>query len=274
MKIVISAVKKNELLDWLVVQGATNFLFSYEDKKVFSQVEHLANYKDEKFMILIDSGAFSAWNRGLVINIDHYVQFIEKVKKIDTIHDIYFINLDVIPHKKGTTPTKVQIETACKKGIENYHYIKSKGHSTIHTFHQFEEFKYLDEIIKNCNDLNYIGISPANDQSVESRNEWLKTIYYHIKTDVRTHVLGLTAKDSLEQFPCYSADSSSWINVKRFGELFDYHDLVKEPKKNLTRNNLLYYDEKGDCYEALKYYLNLEKYITKIWTARGINWSE
>lgn len=274
MRIIFSAVKKNELLDWLVANGAKSFLFSYEDKKVFQQVEHLATYTDEKFLILIDSGAFSAWNRGLVIDIDHYVEFIEKVKKIQTIHDIYFINLDVIPHVKGTKPTQQQIITACEKGIENYHYIKSKGHSTIHTFHQFEDFKYLERIVKECNDYNYIGISPANDQSVESRNIWLGQVYSKIRNNVRTHVLGLTAKDSLEQFPCYSADSSSWINVGRFGELFDYHELEKIPKKNLTRNNLLYYDPKTDFYEAFKYYINLEKHITNLWNARGIHWSE
>tara|TARA_R110001632_G_scaffold83288_2_gene184433 strand:+ start:4384 stop:5208 length:825 start_codon:yes stop_codon:yes gene_type:complete len=272
MRIIFSAVKKNELLDWLVANGAQSFLFSYEDKKVFKQVEHLSTYTDKKFIILIDSGAFSAWNRGLVINIDHYVQFIEKVKKIKTTHEIYFINLDVIPHKKGTIPTPEQIDRACKKGIENYFYIKDKGHSTIHTFHQFESFDFLRFIVEHCNDLNYIGISPANDQSVESRNEWLKTIYNELKTDVRTHVLGLTAKDSLEKFPCYSADSSSWINVGRFGELFDYDELEKIPKKNLNKNNLQYFDPNTDFHEAFKYYLNLEKYITDLWTTRGIKW--
>lgn len=272
MKIVFSAVKKNALLDWLVAHGATSFLFSYEDKKVFNQVEHLATYKEQKFMILIDSGAFSAWNRGLVIDINHYVDFIDKIKKIETIHDIYFINLDVIPHVKGTKPTKQQIEKACLKGIENYHYIKSKGHSTIHTFHQFENFKFLDLIIKECNDLNYIGISPANDQSIESRNEWLSDVFFRIKTSVRTHVLGLTAKDSLEKYPAYSADSSSWINVGRFGELFDYHELEKIPKKNMDKNNLLYYDPKTDYFEALQYYINLEKHVTRIWESRNIMW--
>jgi len=273
MRIIFSAVKKNELLDWLVAHGATSYLFSYEDKKVINQVEHLATYTHKKFLILIDSGAFSAWNRGLKIDIDHYVEFIDKVKKINTIHDIYFINLDVIPHIKGTKPTKTQIITACEKGIENYHYIKSKGHSTIHTFHQFEDLKYLDLITKECNDLNYIGISPANDQSVESRNKWLGEVFNQVKDTVRTHVLGLTAKDSLEKFPCYSADSSSWINVGRFGELFDYHELEKIPKKNLTRNNLLYYDPTTDFHEALQYYINLEKYITELWRSRGIEWN-
>jgi hypothetical protein len=274
MRVVISAVKKNELLDWLVAQGCESFLFSFEDKKVFDQINHLAQYTHKSFLILVDSGAFSLWNSGKTVDINHYVDFISKVKKIQTTHTIYFINLDVIPHVKGTTPTKDQIERACVKGIENYHYIKSKGHSTVHVFHQFEDFKYLDIITKECNDLNYIGISPANDQSVESRNEWLSRVFYKLRSTVRTHVLGLTAKESLERFPCYSADSSSWINVKRYGELFDHVELIKTPKKNMTKNNLLYYDPKGDCYEALKYYLNLEKYITELWKARNVTWDQ
>jgi hypothetical protein len=78
MRIIFSAVKKNELLDWLVAHGATSYLFSYEDKKVINQVENLSTYTHKKFLILIDSGAFSAWNRGLKIDIDHYVEFIDK----------------------------------------------------------------------------------------------------------------------------------------------------------------------------------------------------
>lgn len=275
MRIIFSAVKKNEWLDWLIANGAKSFLFSYEDKKVINQVEHLATYTDDKFLILIDSGAFSAWNRGLEIHIDEYITFIEKVKKIKTIHEIYFINLDVIPHTKGTTPTPEQIDIACKKGIENYFYIKKHGHSTIHTFHQFENLKYLRLIVKECNDLNYIGISPANDQSIESRNKWLNDVFYEIKNSVRTHVLGLTAKDSLEKFPCYSADSSSWINVARFGELFDFRELEKIAKKNLDCSNMIYYADDGkDFRAAWLYYINLQNYITKLWNKKGVQWKD
>lgn len=271
MRIVFSAVKKNEQLDWLVANGCKSFLFSYEKKSNLKMIEHLCNtYTDEPLLILIDSGAFSAWNKGSVIDIDEYVKYIDLVKKITTIHAIHFINLDVIPQIKGSLPTNEQITIACEKGIENYHYLKSKGHTTIHTFHQFDDFKYLDLIIKECNDFNYIGISPANDQSVETRNEWLSKVFDIVKTDVKTHILGLTAKPSLERFPCYSADSSTWIASDRFGDLFDYHEIERISKKQMSKNNMLYYDVKIDYQDAFKYYLNLEKYITRLWNERGI----
>lgn len=273
MRIVFSAVKQNALLDQLYRLGSRSFLFSYEDKKVIEQVKHLNSYKDDKFLILIDSGAFSAWNRGLEIDIDEYVEFMEKVKEIGTHHELYFINLDVIPHKKGTTPTPEQIEAACQKGIENYNYIKSKGFSTIHTFHQFDDFKYLHQIMEQCNDNDYIGISPANDQSLESRIKWLKQVYSIVKDKTRTHMLGLTAIDALEQIPVYSADSSSWINIKRFGELFDFNRMEKIPKKSMDKNNIIYYDFEQTCEDTFKYYINLEKYITNLWNKKGIKWS-
>lgn len=273
MKIIFSAVKKNELLDFLLENGARSYLFSYEDKKVIKQIQYLNEFKKEKLLILIDSGAFSAWNRGLKIDINHYCDFISKVKALNSPHEIYFINLDVIPHVKGTKPTPEQIEVACKKGIENWHYIKSKGHSTIHTFHQFDGWDYLKQIIAECNDHNYIGISPANDQSLKSRDKWLAEVFSIVKDTVRTHCLGLTAKDSLEKFPVFSADSSSWINVGRFGELFDWLTLEKIPKKDLTKYNLLWYAPEGDFNEAFKYYINLEKHATKLWAQKGVKWN-
>lgn len=273
MRIVFSAVKQNKLLDQLIRLGSRSFLFSYEDKKVIDQVKYLDTFKEHKFLILIDSGAFSAWNRGLVIDIDEYVEFMQKVTSIKTHHELYFINLDVIPHTKGTTPTKQQIETACLKGIENYHYIKQKGFSTIHTFHQFESMDVLKQIMSECNGNDYIGISPANDQSLESRMEWLRQVYSIVRDKTRTHVLGLTAIDALEMIPCFSADSSSWINIKRFGELFDFDTLEKIPKKNLDKNNIIYYDFEQTCEDTFKYYINLERYITKLWDKKGVLWN-
>lgn len=273
MKMFFSAVQTDWLLDWLIDRGVTNFLFSYEDKAPLVRVKHLAKYTEKPLTILIDSGAFTAWNRNSEISVHEYMDFIEKVKSVKCVHNIQFLNLDVIPHVKGTIATPEQIARACERGIKNYHYLKECGHTTIHTFHQFENFAYLDLIIKECNDLNYIGISPANDQSVECRTEWLKDVFYRIRTDVHTHILGLTAKEMLEQIPCYSADSSSWKNVQRFGDIFDYHNLEKTSKTNLSKYNCLYYNPNGEFYDALNYYINLEKHITSVWNSREIHWN-
>lgn len=275
MKIYISAVKKNERIDVLYELGVRNFLFSYEDKKVINQIQYMADSLEQPCTILVDSGAFSAWNRGLVIDIDHYIEFIETVKGMATHHTIYFIGLDVIPHEKGKgRPTLERVRASAMKGIENWHYIKSKGHATIQTYHQFEDTDILDIILKECNELNYIGISPANDQSVKSRNRWLEDVFYHIRDTTRTHVLGLTAHASMEKFPAYSADSSSWLNAVKFGELFNDRDISKPGRtQHLERNNIFYHDPKMEFFNSILYYMRLERYITKLWAQRGIKWN-
>jgi hypothetical protein len=278
MKIYYSSARRNDMIDNLIFLGVRNFLYSYEDKRIFKFVHYLAdryNTPETKCTILIDSGAFSAWNRGLVIDIDHYISYIDKLKEINTLHDLIFINLDVIPHVKGTKASKAQIEKAFWKGVENYNYIKQRGHITLHTYHQLESWSMLDTILRECNDLDYIGISPANDKSINERNDWLEDVFFHVRQKTRTHVLGLTALESMERFPAYSADSSSWINAVRFGELFNDRDLTKPGRTvHLARNNIFFHDPKMEFYNSTMYYVRLERYITKLWEKRGVIWKE
>lgn len=275
MRIVFSAIKKKEQLDWVINEGARSFLFSFEDKKVINQFKHLAeNYSHLPLFIFLDSGAFSTFNRGLKVDIDEYAEYIGKIKQIIPANfEFYAFNLDVIPHKKGTKPTLSQLNDAAKKGIENWYHIKSKGHSTIHTYHMYEDISIFKTILKECNDYELVGISPANDASLNARNEWLKTVFAEVKNKTRTHCLGLTAKESLEEFPCYSADSSTHLNTARFGELFIYDKLEKWPKKDMNKENIFYYDFEGKGKTAFKYFLHLEKYITELWEGKGIKFN-
>jgi hypothetical protein len=273
MKMIFSAASNNKWLDGLIELGATSFLFSFENKGVIKQVRYLSTkYADRKFLILIDSGAFSVFNRGMKLDLDLYCQFIEKVKAVPTPHEIYFINVDVIPQAKGTTPTAAEIERACEQGLENYMKLRSRGHNTLHTFHQFDDFKYLDIIRNECDTDHYICISPANDQSLESRTHWLREVTKQIKTTTRTHCLGLTAHKILEQLPVFSADSSTWRAGARYGVVFDWENFVMMKKQDLTTSNCIFYDPKNHCYDATRYHLNIETHLTRIWDERGVIW--
>lgn len=276
MRIVFSAIKKNEQLDWVIGAGARSFLFSFEDKKVVNQFKHLSeNYSHLPLFLFLDSGAFSTFNRGLKVNIDEYVDYIGRIKQVVSPNfEFYAFNLDVIPHiKGGPKPTLAQVQDAAKKGIDNWHYIKSKGHSTINVHHMYEGNDILERILNECNDQNLIGVSPANDASLPQRNEWLRGVFAYTKDKVRTHCLGLTAKDSLEVFPVFSADSSTWLNPSKYGELMIYDRLEKWPKKDLSKETVFYYDEEGKSKPAFKYFLHLEKYITELWEGKGVKFN-
>lgn len=261
------------MLESLIEYGATSFLFSIEgDVNPLNMIKLLNKYTDKKFYIMIDSGAFSAWNAGKVIDIDEYIELIKKAQD-ESKHKIFFVNLDVISQEKGKTATKEGIKKACEKGLENYFYLQKQGIDSVHVFHQFDDFKYLDIIRKECcKEHNYLGLSPANDQSLESRINWLKQVYYLIRNKHKTHLFGLTGKTALEQVPCYSADSSSHQLARKFGHVFNPGELmIKRKAVAINRKDCrIFIDVKDNENEALKYYVALEKYITRLWQKRGI----
>ena len=81
-----------------------------------------------------------------------------------------------------------------------------KHNELIHVFHMYEDFKYIDEIL---NHIDYIGISPANDATMESKRNWLIEVFDYIPV-VYTHGFAVTALNLMKEFPWYSVDSTSF----------------------------------------------------------------
>ena len=157
------SIAKSVYVKQLKLVGANNCLFSYLSKKGGAKV----NTANEVFdlldckNIIIDSGAFSAWTKGEEVDLDKYISFCKELKESrEGRENIYIVNLDVIPGSWGKRPTQEQREEAAEQGWKNMEYMFSKGIIPIHVFHQHEDFKWLDKI---TNEIEYLGISPAND---------------------------------------------------------------------------------------------------------------
>lgn len=160
--------------------------------------------------LILDSGAFSAWNLGKEIDLDHYIAYIKaNIEYIDE-----YVNLDVIPASRGVMPTPAEVEASAQKGWDNMLRMEAEGLHPIPVFHMGEEFKWLERMIEHhC---TYIGISPANDRTTKDKRLWLDRVFDRI-TDaegwptVKTHAFGVTAVDLLIRYPWYSADSTTWV---------------------------------------------------------------
>lgn len=168
--------------------------------------------------IWLDSGAFSAWNVGREIDLDHYIAYI----KANIEHIDYYVNLDVIPGAFGRVPTQEEVEESAAKGWENMLRMEAEGLKPIPVFHMGEQFKWLRRMVEHgC---PYIGISPANDRTTEKKRLWLDRVFAEI-TDkegwpvVKTHAFGVTAIDLLIRYPWYSADSTTWIMIAARGKI-------------------------------------------------------
>lgn len=172
--------------------------------------------------LILDSGAFSAWNQGVSINLDEYIDFcLENDKYIN-----FFVNLDVIPGSPGKKNLPAEeIERSAKQGYENYLYMIKKGvkkKKIIHVFHQGERFSWLKKMVK---EMEYIGISPANDRSTNEKIAWLDLCMAHVCDDkgmpkVKWHGFAVTSLRLMLRYPWYSVDSTSWVMTSRMGSVY------------------------------------------------------
>jgi hypothetical protein len=207
------AVGSREYLYLLLVCGVKNILcsFAYPEPYLSNKV-----LKKHGIKMMIDSGAFTAWSKGKQVNIDDYIAFIKKHN--DIIDPDQVVNLDVIKGGRDQA-NQNEFNEACKKGFENYYYIKEKtGHDPIHVFHQGDNFIWLEKMLREC---KYIGVSPNKDASQDAIDKWLYDCFYIIKNsdnpDIKTHAFGLTSEELLMKYPYTTADSSAWALTSAFG---------------------------------------------------------
>lgn len=173
--------------------------------------------------ILMDSGAFSAWNNGAAIDIAKYADYcLGCIDKLD-----YVVNLDVIPSTPGNKkPPPEEVERSASAGFQNYYYLIGRGipkHKLIHVFHQNEEFSWLERMLDEG--MEYIGLSPANDRTTQEKIVWLRECMKYVtdsdgKPIVKFHGFAVTSTKIMRTFPWYSCDSSTWSNMAGRGDVY------------------------------------------------------
>jgi len=189
--------------------------------------------------IILDSGAFSAWNKGDVIDLDAYIKQAHEIIEMsaEANKEVHVVNLDVIPGKKGETKdllnalrdpevkqqNKEIINKAAAEGLKNLKIMLSNGITPIHVFHQGEDWKWLDKMLELT---DYIGISPANDMSQTSKKAWMDSVFdylYKNGVKVRTHGFAVTAITSIRDLPWHSCDSTTWRLFAGYGKVIFPH---------------------------------------------------
>lgn len=269
----------------LKANGAKNLLFSYAFiKRAEKLVELIGDYKPER--VIIDSGAFSVWTKGDTVNLEAYAAFCVRFRDLMPPEvEVNVVNLDVLPGNWGHVPSKEQIAESADKGWDNMLYLESLGLKVIHVFHQHEDFAILDKLKAHS---DYIGISPANDVSMNEKLDWLNKVFLNLKDGTKTHGFAVTSHKQLFGYPFYSVDSSSWVTPARFGRIAvftDRHEIKTFPYKSKYDVEkywpyVAYMGIKKMAAErwedrvsiAIIAYRKLEEAATNVWTKRGVIW--
>ncbi len=241
----------------------TNRLVTFAYPKLFENWLSVA--KNDKGNIILDSGAFSAWNKGSKIDIKKYIEYclIAQIRAEEEGKKIYVVNLDVIPGKVGTTKNlqqftnknnKKEIDRAAKEGFMNMKKMVENKIQPIHVFHQGEGWKWLDRMLKY---INYIGISPANDMSINSKRKWIYSVFSYLHKNnikVKTHGFAVASSDVLQEFPWSSCDAASWRLSAAMGSI--YYPNKGFSSSDYTKMSVIYISNtKGN---------NISKYLIKL----------
>ena len=153
--------------------------------------------------LILDSGAFSAFTKGVPIDIDKYADFAKR--NINNVSAV--VNLDSIQPGNPLA--------GAEEGLKNFRYLRDKHNIlSMPVFHGSEPIRYLYTMLE---EVKYIGLAVRSGAKSESKVfAWYDEVWPLITDNDgfpmnRFHAFGDTSARSLLQYPWYSADSSSWI---------------------------------------------------------------
>lgn len=243
------AGSQNKLAEEYMKNNGCNRLLSYySDKSIIKQWVEFKKTKPEcTNKLFIDCGAYTAFTQGVVIDIDHYISYINDI--IDQV-DI-FASLDII---NGSG-----VEESDKKTYENYLYIKQRikdPHKLLPTYHQGDRLEFLKLYLQDT-DINYIalgGLVGSNKASLDAFFQKCYKTIQEIKPDIKVHAFGMTSKPLLNSYPFTSADSTAWIMTGANGGIMSPWGVinVSETQDNLQKN---YKNLSKDSQDAIKKYV-------------------
>ena len=153
----------------------------------------------------LDSGAFSAFTKGVKIDIIEYCNFIKEHSDIIT----HYAVLDVIGSAEDT--------------LKNQKIMESQGLSPVPCFHYGDDYSYLTYYINNYDYIALGGMVPIHTNDLIP---WLDTVFAKFicnddgTAKIRVHGFGLTTVNIMIRYPWYSVDSTTWRLASAFGEIF------------------------------------------------------
>lgn len=246
MRLFFAGTEPKKYRDILLNLGVQNGLESYWSLNQKSPPSQ--NYWPGLY--LLDSGGYSARVRGVEIDVKEYAAYLNK-------HKVKFaFNLDPPDNNDS---------------LHNLYYLQENTDTYIIPIFHGPEYldpewrPVLDYYVDNYPFISLGGIA-GREVSGEVTTKFLNYVFKRTRDKVAVHGLGNTRKDLLQKYPFYSVDSTSWMQMMRFGSskvLSKKMAQVKAKKTHYTKNI------DGD----IAWWIQLEANITKLWLNRGIDWS-
>lgn len=186
-------------------ESATNLLESYH---YIHRQTFVDSIRADGRKVFLDSGAFSAFTKGVEVDLPKYCEYIKR-------------NKDIIEHVDGTLLASVLDGIGDPlKTWQNQLAMEQLGVRPLPCFHYGEDERYLEWYIANYDYITLGGMVPISTPQLKL---WLDRIWEKYLTDgsgrprIKVHGFGLTTVSLMERYPWYSVDSSSWVQIAGVG---------------------------------------------------------
>ena len=212
-------------------ESAPALLVSFVYLKPFLEAKDLYAYRDWA----LDSGAFSAHNSGMTIDLQEYIETCKELLATDkTLTEVFA--LDVIGDPKAS--------------IKNCEAIWKAGVPAIPCYHHREPEDFLKHIAKNYPKIalgGAVGLKPS------VKMEWARACFARVWPK-RIHGFGFGSEDAIMSFPWHSTDATNWeLGPCGFGNWKSYGKMsVRGSSQNLR--------------SEIEWYLRLEARARRRWS--------
>lgn len=216
----------------------------------FPFVDKVKTWEKEWFL---DSGAFTFYSQKKEGDLIEYIKFIKSNENIKT-----YASLDVINDSLQSYNNFIEM-------------LKNKT-KPIPTFHYGENINYLKRYISKTDYIAIGGLVPYKNK-IKNLFSFLDKVF-SISKDIKLHGFGLNNWEALKRYPFYSVDATSWHNPDRYGQHFimDRGKLSRYDGRKVSM--FRFYDKEQQITNSIKEFLKAEKYLTALWTKRGVTWNE
>ncbi len=213
MKLYLAAIYTNKLN----IGGKYYALMTEEEKKhrlgiryilesyhYVGKQTYVDDMRNDGAKVFLDSGAFSAFTKGVEVNLDKYCEYIHR-------------NADIIEFASVLDGIGDPLKT-----YQNQHAMEQNGTKPLPCFHYGEDPRYLVHYIDNYEYITLGGMVPIARPQLRL---WLDEVWgkWLTKPDgtprIKVHGFGLTTNSLMERYPWHSVDSSSWVQMGSVGNI-------------------------------------------------------
>jgi hypothetical protein len=221
----------------LTKEPSPALLVSYAYWKSFESNRHVVRFTDYS----LDSGAYTAWTSGLVIDVEEYADHCERLIATDP-QCVEVFSLDVIGDWKSS--------------MKNTEYLWARGIPAVPVYHRDDPEDMLHVLAKEYPKISLggaVGLRP------KAKKAWMAQCFARVYPK-RIHGLGVVTRDILFSLPFDSVDASSWIQgPERFGSWVYLNGKASQTK-------IHYRDHKEDLVRCeVEYYMRLQNQLENYW---------